>query len=173
MAAHLTSGPRYEARVLSKTLKALGLLKGRGVAKSLVRLCHAERLDGGLSVSLRATPDEVIGPLLHALGGAATKLKLLDVRTTTPPVLEVQWREVHEKWEVDGLDALVHNLNDLFRDEPDVKVAAVLGDWQDMLQLWCVSKDVVRKLLDQRVLDDARNAAALRRLLEPREDASW
>ncbi|MCC6337978.1 MAG: transposase, partial [Myxococcales bacterium] len=114
--------------MLATTLKALGLLKGRGAAKSLVRLCHAERLVGGLSVSLRATPDEVIGALAHALGGAATKLKLLDVRTTTPPVLEVQWREVHEQWEVDGLDALVHNLNDLFRDEPDVKVAVVLAE---------------------------------------------
>jgi hypothetical protein len=173
MAAHLTPAPRYEARVLSTTLKALGLLKGRGAAKSLVRLCHAGRLDGGLSVSLRATPDEVIGALTHALGGAATKLKLLDVRSTTPPVLEVQWREVHEKWEVEGLDALVHNLNDLFRDEPDVKVAVVLGDWQDMLQVWCVSKAAARTLLDQRVLDEARNAVALRRLLEPREEASW
>lgn len=159
--------------MLATTLKALGLLKGRGAAKSLVRLCHAGRLDGGLSISLRATPDEVIGALTHALGGAATALKLLDVRSTTPPVLEVQWREVHEKWEVDGLDALVHNLNDLFRDEPGAKVAVVLGDWQDMLQVWCVSKDAARTLLDQRVLDEARNAVAVRRLLEPREEASW
>jgi len=161
------------AGVLSTTLKALGLLTGRGAAKSLVRLCHAGRLVGGLSVSLRATPDELLGPLTHALGGAATKLKLLDVRTTTPPVLEVQWREVHEKWECDGLEALVHNLNDLFRDEPDVKVAAVLGDWDDMLQLWCVPKDAARTLLERRVLDDARNAASVRRLLEPAEREDW
>lgn len=159
--------------MLSTTLKSLGLLTGRGAAKSLVRLCHAGRLVGGLSVSLRATPDELLGPLLHALGGAATKLKLNDVRTTTPPVLDIEWREVREKWECDGLEALVHNLNDLFRDEPDVKLVAVLGDWDDMLQLWCVSKEHGRVLLDRRVLDDARNAATLRRLLAPGENEAW
>lgn len=159
--------------MLSTTLKSLGLLTGRGVAKSLVRLCHAGRLVGGLSVSLQATPDELLGPLLHALGGAAAKLKLLDVRTTTPPVLEVQWREVHEKWECDGLEALVHNLNDLFRAEPDVKLVAVLGDWEDMLQLWCVTKEHARVLLDRRVLDDARNAPTLRRLLEGEPRDEW
>lgn len=163
----------YTARVLSTTLKSLGLLTGRGAAKSLVRLCHAGRLVGGLSASLRATPDELLGPLLHAMGGAATKLKLLDVRTTTPPVLEVEWREVHEKWECDGLEALVHNLNDLFRDEPDVKLVVVLGDWEDMLQLWAVTKEHARTLLDRRVLDDARNAPVLRRLLEGGADDAW
>ncbi|MEW5737999.1 MAG: hypothetical protein AB1938_03680 [Myxococcota bacterium] len=155
--------------MLATTLKALGLLKGRGAAKSLVRLCHAGRLEGGLSISLRATPDEVVGPLVHALGGSATKLKLLDVRTSVPPVLEVAWREVHEKWECEGVEALVHNLNDLFRGEEDVGVAAVLGEWEDMLQLWCLSKAHARTLLDGRVLDDARNAATLRRLLEPED----
>lgn len=154
--------------MLAATLKSLGLVTGRGAAKSLVRLCHAGRLVGGLSVSLRATPDELLGPLLHGLGGAATKLKLLDVRTTTPPILEVEWRELREKWECDGLEALVHNLNDLFRDEPDVKAVAVLGEWDDMLQLWCLPKDVARTLLDRRILDEARNAATLRRWLEPR-----
>jgi hypothetical protein len=159
--------------VLSTTLKSLGLLTGRGAAKSLLRLCHEGRLVGGLSVSLRATPDELLGPLLHAMGGAATKLKLLDVRTTTPPVLHIAWREVHEKWECDGLEALVHNLNDLFRDEADVKLVAVLGEWEDMLQLWAVTKAHARTLLDRRILDDARNAPELRRLLEGEPRDEW
>ncbi|MEW6431266.1 MAG: hypothetical protein AB1730_07125 [Myxococcota bacterium] len=159
--------------MLSTTLKSLGLLTGRGAAKNLLRLCHAGRLVGALSVSLRATPDELLGPLLHAMGGAATKLKLHDVRTTTPPVLDIEWREVREKWECDGLEALVHNLNDLFRDEPDVKLVAVLGEWDDMLQLWCVTKEHARVLLDHRVLDDARNAPTLRRLLEPEARDEW
>jgi hypothetical protein len=158
---------RYTPSVLSRTLSDLGLLTGRGAAKSLLRLCHAGRLVGGLSVSLRATPDELLGPLLHAMGGAALKLKLLDVRTTTPPVLHVEWRELGERWECDGLEALVHNLNDLFRDEPGVKLVAVLGEWEDMLQLWCLAKPAASALLDRRVLDEARNAATLRRLLEP------
>lgn len=153
--------------MLATTLKALGLLKGRGAAKSLVRLCHAGRLKGGLSISLQATPDEAVGPLLHALGGSAATLKLLDVHTGAPPVLEVAWREVHEEWECEGVEALVHNLNDLFRAEEDVGVVAVLGEWEDMLQLWCLSKGHARALLDGRVLDEARNAAVLRRLLEP------
>jgi hypothetical protein len=152
--------------VLSTTLKALGLLRGRGAARDVVRLCHAGRLRGGLSISLRATPDEVVGPLVQALGGSATKLKVLDVRSTNPPVLEVAWREVQEKWECDGLEALVHNVNDLFRAEEDVGVAAVLGEWEDMLQVWCVSKAHAVTLLRRRALDDAWNAPALRRLLE-------
>jgi hypothetical protein len=104
--------------------------------------------------------------LLRVMGGSATKLKLLDVRTTTPPVLEMEWRDVHERWECDGLEALIHNLNDLFRTEEAVKVVVVLGEWEDMLQLWCVPKDAARGLLGQRVLDEARNLPTLRRVLE-------
>jgi hypothetical protein len=111
----------------------------------------------------------VFGSLAQALGGAAKKLKLLDVRTGRPQVLEVEWGALHEKWEVEDVPGLVHNLNDLFRDERDVKVALVLGEWEDMLQLVCVPKDVLPRALDSRLFDGAWNVRAARRLLEPKE----
>lgn len=146
---------------MQKTLSALKLLTGRGAVKSLVRACNAGRLVGGLSISLRATADEVVGPLVFAMGGAARRFRVLDVRTGTPLVLEVRFDQLVEKWEVEGVEGFVHNLNDLFRNEPDVKAVAVLGEWEDMLQLWCVPKDVLPKLLDARVLEDARNVRTL------------
>lgn len=160
----LTVASRRES--LAASLKKLGLVTGRGRESSLLKLCHAGRLVGGLSVSLQATPDEVIGPLAHALGGAALALRVLDVRTGRPMVLEVQSGELREKWELADVSALVHNLNDLFRGDEAVRAIVELGEWEDMLQLWCLPRATLRALLDRRVLDDARNAPALVRLLE-------
>jgi len=148
-----------------KRLSTLGLVSGRGAVKSLLKACHAGRLKGGLSVSLRATPDELVGPLAMALGGAARRLKVLDVRTGAPMVLEVEWGQIHEKWELEGLEALAHNLNDLFASEADVAAVAVLGEWDDMLQLWCVPKAVLARLLDEGPLAEARNRPMLQRLV--------
>lgn len=154
-----------------KLLRELRLVKGRGaLPRSLLAACHGARLDGALSISLRATPDEVMGPLLHALGGAARRVKLLDVRTTVPPVLEIAFDALHEKWEVEDVAGLVHNLNDLLRDVPDTRLLVVLGEWQDMLQVWALGREPLRALLAGRALDDARNASTLRRLLEPRDE---
>jgi hypothetical protein len=130
----------------------------RAQKRSLLRRCHQGSLEGGLSISLRATPDEAVGPLLHALG--AKGFKLLDVRTGAPMVLEIAWNEVHEKWELADLEALVHNLNDLFRDT-GLPVIAVLGEWEDMLQLWCVPRADLPAQLASRALDEARNVRAL------------
>lgn len=150
-----------------KLVRELGLAVGKGpLPKSLLRACHEERLVGGLSISLRATPDEVIGPLTHAMGGAALKLRVHDVRTTTPLVMEVEWEGLREKWELEGVEGLVHNLDDLLRDAPGVKLLVVLGEWEDMLQLWALERGALQRLLDARLLDDARNASVLRRLLE-------
>jgi len=121
---------------------------------------------GGLSLSLRATPDEVVGSLTHLMGGAANKLKVLDVRSGPPLVLEVAFREVHEKWEVDGVEGLIHNLGDLFVDELDVKALVVLGEWEDMLQVWALRPEVLEVLLSTQLLDDARNLATLRERFE-------
>ncbi len=154
-----------------KAVRELGLVKGRGaLPRTLLAACHGGRLDGALSISLRATPDEVMGALLHAQGGAARRVRLLDVRTTTPPVLEVGFDALHEKWEVEGVEGLIHNLNDLLRGEADARLLVVLGEWQDMLQVWALERAALRQLLDRRVLDDARNASTLRRLLEPPDD---
>lgn len=149
-------------------LRELGLVQGRGaLPRRLLQGCHEGRLVGGLSIALGATPDEVVGPLTHAMAGAATRLKVHDVRTSRPMVMEVEWGELREKWELEGVEALVHNLNDLFRAAPAVKLVAVLGEWEDMLQLWALDRAALQRLLDARLLDDARNASALRRLLEP------
>lgn len=116
----------------------------------LLRLCHDGALIGGLSVALDLRPDELVGPLTHALGGAATKLRVVDVRGDRPVELSIFSGGVTERWEIEDLPGLVHNLNDLFRDAPDVGVAAVLGEWEDMLQLWCLPRSLLPKLLRER-----------------------
>ncbi len=130
-------------------------------APDLLKRCHEGRLEGGLSFSLRATPDEVVGALTHALGGEAKALRVLDVRMGPPMELEIQSGELHEKWEVVDQPALIHNLNDLFKDAPAVKLAAVLGEWDDMLQVWCIEKTSLPDLLARRMLDDALNVQIL------------
>jgi hypothetical protein len=157
-----------------KALTPTDLLARRPRFRSLARACHEGRLVGGLSVSLNATPDEVVGPLAFALGPAGRALKVVDVRTGTPLVLIIEWRTLHESWEVEDVAALAHNLNDLLR-QTDAPVIAVLGEWADMLQLWCVPKDALGPLLDARLLDDARNTSMLRELsqrsAQTRDDA--
>lgn len=160
------------------SLRAHQVLQGRGKQRTLVQLCHAGRLVGGLSISLRATPDEVVGPLCAAMGGAAATLRVIDVSTSRPLKLDVQFAAPKdplredaaatrtESWEVDDVAALAHNLNDLYRDERAVKLLAVLGEWEDMLQLWALERRVLRALLEDGVLDAARNRATLERLLD-------
>jgi hypothetical protein len=48
---------------------------------------------------------------------------------------------------VEDLYALVHNLNDLYRDAADTARIAVLGEWEDALQLWCVPRSALPRLL--------------------------
>lgn len=147
-------------------IRELQLVQGRGpLPRRLLAACHAGRLVGGLSIALGATPDEVVGALTHAMGGAATRLRVHDVRTSRPVVMEVEWGGAREKWELEDVEALVHNLNDLLRDEAGVKRLVVLGEWEDMLQLWALERAALARLLDARLLDEARNAAALRRWL--------
>ena len=155
--------------MLIDELKCLKRITGRGKHTDLTRLAHAGRLKGGLSASLRATPDEVIGPLTFAMGGEAKLLRVLDVRTGPPLMIEIQAGELTEKWEVVDVPGLVHNLNDLYRAAPEVKAIAVLGEWADMLQLWCVERSVLPTLLQRRVLDSALNAPTLWKLIEPPE----
>lgn len=151
---------------MTKPLTWDALLRRKSRPRSLAKACHEGRLEGGLSISLRATPDEVVGPLTHALGGPAKAFKVTDVRTGTPPVLHVEWRTLAEKWEVEDVAGLAHNLNDLFRDEPEVGVLVVLADLEDMLQVWPVPKQALGPLLDARLLDEARNVRTLVALRE-------
>jgi hypothetical protein len=140
------------------TLESLQLLRDPEAARALVpagerpdvallRLCAGGQLTGGLCVALGVRPDELVGPLTLAMGGAARRLRVLDVRERPVLQLEVMADALTEKWEVEDLYALVHNLNDLYRDAADVARVAVLGEWQDALQLWCVPRALLPRLL--------------------------
>ena len=84
-----------------KKLREWGLIVGdEPLPTPLRRACHEGRLVGGLSLSLRATPDEVVSTLTWAVG--VQKFRVHDVRTTSPMVMEIEWGEVHEKWDVIG-----------------------------------------------------------------------
>lgn len=167
-------------------LKRLGLLVGTGQLPSskhagteLLKWCHARRLRDGLSLALSVTPDEAIGPLSHAMDGCARQLKVLDVRRgSTPSLTELEVRYVlvdelrnvptarTERWEVEGVLGLVHNLNDLFREQREVRLLVVLGEWEDMLQVWALERPVLRELMDDGTLEGARNAPQLRSILD-------
>jgi hypothetical protein len=145
--------------LIQTRLKELGQLKGRASkkARSLLQLCHAGKLRGGLSVALDVTPDEAFSPLAHAM--ELHGLKILDVRGRSQLDVRLHDGSV-EKWEVDGVTGLVHNLNDLCRLQPEALPCAVLGEWDDMLQLWCAPRDVFIAAANERWLD-ARNATVL------------
>ena len=129
------------------------LPEGERPDASLLRLCEAGLLVGGLSVALGVGADELVGPLTQAMGGAARRLRVTDVREDPRArdvlQLEVLAGEATEKWEVEDLYALVHNLNDLYRDAADVARVAVLGEWEDALQLWCVPRASLPRLLKE------------------------
>ena len=163
---------------LLDSLERSRLLKDREAARevfdsaepphvSLMRLCDAGLLEGGLSVALGVRPDELVGPLTLAMGGAARRFKLVDVRERPVLELHILAGEVSERWEVEDLWALVHNLNDLYRDASEVRAIAVLGEWNDALQLLCVDKRSLPKLLRERFFEP-RNREALERGGEPR-----
>jgi hypothetical protein len=122
---------------------------GESPEVSLLRLCEAGLLEGGLSVALGVRPDELVGPLTLAMGGAARRFKVVDVRERPTLELHVLAGELTERWEVEDLSALVHNLNDLYREAQDVRAVAVLGEWADALQLLCVDKKSLPRLLRQ------------------------
>lgn len=135
-------------------LERLGLLEGGAAAASeesdLLRLCHAGKLKGGLSVALGVRPEELFGPLCAHIGGRARKLKLVDVRDVPVLELTVLVGERTERWEVEDAAALVHNLNDLLREDVHSRAVALLGEWEDMLQLWCLPKRQLAGLLGER-----------------------
>jgi len=138
------------------------LPRGEPPHVSLLRLCDAGLLVGGLSVAYGVRPDELMGPLTLAMGGAARNLKVVDVRERPVLELHVQAGDVTERWEVEDLSTLVHNLNDLYRDAADVCAIAELGEWEDALQLWCVDKRTLPRLVRQPFFAP-RNARALTR----------
>lgn len=155
-------------RLLKDPAAAAGLVPpGEPPHVSLLRLCEAGVLAGGLTVGYGVRPDELLGPLTAAMGGAARRLKIVDVRERPVLELHVAAGELTEKWEVEDVPALVHNLNDMYRDAADVRAVAVLGEWEDSLQLLCVERRALGRLLRQPFFAPV-NARALADLVAPR-----
>ena len=135
---------------LRTDLERLGLLAPDAQVPAnatLLVLCEAGALDGGLSIALDLRPDELFGPLSERIGGAAKGIKVLDVRDDPEVALVVDAGAGEEAWEVREARDLVERCNDAFRDDPTARAVAVLGEWEDMLQLWCVPKRALPALL--------------------------
>src|SRR6218665_72431 len=134
---------------------------------SLLRLADAGLLSGGLTVSFGVRADELVGPLTLAMGGAARRLKLVAARDQPPPHFHILAGDVSERWEVEDLASFAHNLNDLYRTASDVRAIAVLGEWNDALQLLCVEKASPPRLLRERFFLP-QNRDAMERLTKGR-----
>ncbi len=102
---------------------------------------------GGLSIALDVKLDEALGPLLDVMGGPAPRIRVLDVTAAAPQVFHVKLAGVDHKWEVDGLESLVDTLNRAFARDPTVKALVLLGEWDDMIQVWAVPRSALKVLL--------------------------
>lgn len=116
---------------------------------ALLRLCDAGALIGSLTVELDVRPDELVGPLTHVVGGKARRLRVMDVVDGPPLKLTVFFEDHEETWELEDLYPFVLNVNDLLKDDPSARAVAILGEWEDALQLWCVEKKRLAWLLSQ------------------------
>lgn len=142
---------------LVEKLSRLGLIRTgneesasiRPQGGSLAALCNAALLRGGLPVALDVRPDELIGPLAAAIGNGGLDLKVIDARDEPRPEITVRLRSLEKTWTVASLGALVEHLNELFRTEPSAKAVAILGEYEDALQLWALDKAALRKLLEE------------------------
>jgi hypothetical protein len=135
---------------LKADLQRLGLLaEGAHVppGQQLLALCDAGALDGGLSIALDLKPDELIGPLCERIGGSARLLKVLDVRDDPEVALIIDAGNGEELWDVREPRDLVERCNEEFRDDAETRAVAVLGEWEDSLQLWCIPKRALSSLL--------------------------
>jgi hypothetical protein len=114
-------------------------------ALTLLRLCDEGALDGGLSVALDLTPDELIGPLCAAIGGTARGLKVLDVHDD-PPKLSISLAGEERTFEVASKAELVDALNELFAHDARARAVVILGELDRMLELWCLPKKALAAL---------------------------
>jgi hypothetical protein len=113
---------------------------------TLLQLCDAGALEGGLSIATGVRPDELIGPLIAAVGGEARQLKVLEV-CDAPSTITVQLGTEQHELRVDSLRALVQRLNKLLAKDASARAIAILGEWETALQLWCVDKRSLPHLL--------------------------
>lgn len=124
-------------------LAALNLLrKEQPPDEPLRTLCHHGYLVGGLSIALDVKTDEALGPLLDEMG-ANRMMRVLDIQGQ---VFSVRLGEQQHEWEIDGLESLIDTLNRAFAKRPEVKALVLLGEWEDMLQVWALPKPVVASL---------------------------
>ena len=129
----------------AQRLEQLQLLqKERPPEEPLRTLCHHGFLRGGLSIALDVKIDEALGPLLEALGGPARMIRVLDIQGQ---VFSVKIEQVEHEWELDGIESLIDTLNRVFAVSSEVKALVLLGEWEDMLQVWALPKLVVKQLL--------------------------
>lgn len=115
--------------------------------QALAALCDAGVLEGGLTIALDLKPDELIGPLCERIGGKARTLKVLDARDDPEPELLVDAGDGEEAWPIRDPRDLVDRCNEAFQSDPEARPVAVLGEWEDMLQLWCVPRGALPSLL--------------------------
>ncbi|MGO9829427.1 MAG: hypothetical protein ACLPJH_04755 [Myxococcaceae bacterium] len=147
-------------------LLELGLLRAAPVqAPSLLSLCAAGALEGGLSVALDVRADDLVGPLCTYLGGPAARLRVLDARTD-PPELWVRVEGKEQRWAIPDVAALVTQLNRCYREQPDVNAVARLGAWEGAWQLWCIRKNVLPAVLRESFFW-AENSGELSALVGP------
>ena len=137
---------------LLATLERLRLVKEAPASQDegpagLLRWCDAGLLEGGLTVALDVAPDELVGALVERLGGTAARLKVLECRTAGGRSLTVSCEGRVETWAVPDVPTLVHHLNRFFRGDARVRRCAVLGEWEDALQLWCLAPEPLKLLL--------------------------
>ncbi|MFL5320441.1 MAG: hypothetical protein ACJ790_12345 [Myxococcaceae bacterium] len=116
---------------------------------ALLRLCDVGALIGGLTVDLDVRPDELLGPLQKTVGGDALKMRAADVQDGPPLRLTVHFIDHEETWELEDLYPFVMNVNDLLKDDRKAKAMAILGEWEDSLQLWAVEKTRLAWMLQQ------------------------
>lgn len=163
--ASLIDSLAREHLLKERTAAAEVVVAGEPPHVSLLRLCDAGALVGGLAVGYGVRPDELVGPLTAAMGGAARRFKVVDVRERPVLELHILAGDITERWEVEDIPALVHNLNDLYREAADTRAVALLGEWNDALQLLCVDKRALPRLLRQSYFAPV-NQRDLTRLLE-------
>jgi hypothetical protein len=108
--------------------------------------CDAGLLKGGLSVALDVRPDELLGPLTQRMGGNAAAVKVLEVRDKDGVELTVAWGGDFRTWTVADCWELVRLLNQAFASDTSVYRVAILGEWNDALQLWCLPSSTLRLL---------------------------
>lgn len=130
----------------AQQLENLRLLrKERPPAEPLRTLCHHGYLKGGLSIALDVKIDEALGPLLELIGGAARTMRVLDIQGQ---VFSVKVGSTEHIWELDSLESLIDTLNRAFASSPEVKALALLGEWEDMLQIWALPKPMLPRLAE-------------------------